>query len=61
MVLALPLLIEMQIVSQAKENVIISSVNEGRWAHFPGETDTQIMRNFTFFKLNNEGEFLFNN
>lgn len=32
--------------------------NEGLWAHFPGDTNTTITRNFTFFKLINEDEFL---
>ena len=32
--------------------------NEGLWAHFPGDTNTTITRNFTFFKLINEEEFL---
>lgn len=36
----------------------MTSDNEGLWAHFPGDTDTIIVRNFTFFKLHNEEQFL---
>lgn len=34
--------------------------NEGFWGHFPGDTETIILRNFTFFKFDNEEQFLFN-
>lgn len=53
-IFALPPFIESMIVEQAKEQVIMTSDNEGLWAHFPGDTDTIIVRNFTFFKLHNE-------
>jgi hypothetical protein len=58
---ALPPLIQKAIVDLAKEKVIMTSENEGQWAHFPGDTGTIIIRNFTFFKFENEDGFLFRN
>ena len=46
------------IVEQVIDQVIMKHENEGLWAHFPGDTNTTITRNFTFFKLINEEEFL---
>lgn len=60
-IFALPPLLEMVIIEQAKEQVILTSANEGLWAHIPGDTDSKIIRNFTFFKFDNEGEFIFKN
>jgi len=50
----MPPLIQSIIVQQAKDQVIMTSANEGLWGHFPGDSDTIIVRNFTFFHLNNE-------
>ena len=50
---ALPAVIEMAIVEQAKDQVIMTPSNEGLWGHFPGDTDTIIIRNFTFFYFDN--------
>jgi hypothetical protein len=58
---ALPAVIEMAIVEQAKEQVIMTPSNEGLWGHFPGDTDTTILRNFTFFYFDNEADFIFKN
>lgn len=60
-IFAIPPLIEMAIVEQAKNQVIMGPDNEGLWAHFPGDTATIIVRNFTFFKFDNEGDFIFRN
>jgi hypothetical protein len=60
-IFALPPLIEMAIVEQAKEQVIMGPQNEGLWAHFPGDTATIIVRNFTFFYFDNEADFIFKN
>ena len=52
-IFALPPFLERMIVSQAIDQVVMTSDNEGQWAHFPGDTGTEITRNFTFFKLLN--------
>jgi len=54
LIFAMPPLIQSIIVQQAKDQVIMTSANEGLWGHFPGDSDTIIVRNFTFFHLNNE-------
>jgi hypothetical protein len=58
LIFAMPPLIQSVIVQQAKDQVIMSSANEGLWGHFPGDSNTIITRNYTFFDLINEEEFL---
>lgn len=60
-VFALPPFIQSMIKEQAIDQVIMKKENEGMWAHFPGDTDTIITRNFTFFQLLNEDDFLLRN
>ena len=57
--LAVPPLLHSVILQKAIEQVTFKADNEGTWAHFPGETNTTITRNFTFFTLENPTEFLF--
>ena len=57
--LAVPPLLHNVIVEKAIDQVTLQPNNEGTWAHFPGDTDTVITRNFTFHKIENPKEFLF--
>ena len=57
-IFALPPFLENMIKSQAIDQVVMTSENEGLWAHFPGDTRTRILRNFTFFRLMNEDDYL---
>jgi len=57
-IFALPPFLESIIKTQAIEQVVMGPENEGMWAHFPGDTDTVITRNFTFFKILNEDDYL---
>ena len=57
-IFALPPFIQNTIVQQSIDQVIMKHENEGLWAHFPGDTNTTITRNFTFFRLMNEDGFL---
>lgn len=58
MCLALPAIIHSLIVKKAIEQSVLSPDNEKLWAHFPGETETIITRNYSFFNLINEEGFL---
>ena len=57
MFLAFPPLIQSQIVQQAIDQAILSPDNEKFWAHFPGDSNTIITRNYSFFHLTNEENF----
>lgn len=57
--LAVPPLLHSVILQKAIDQVTLQSSNEGTWAHFPGDTNTIITRNFTFFTLENPMKFLF--
>lgn len=59
MVFAAPPLLQSKIVDLAIDQVILKPENEGLWAHFPGDSAVDIIRNFTFLELLNEHEFLF--
>lgn len=52
--LIIPPVLHGQIISGAIEQAILSKDNEGLWAHFPGDTNTIITRNFSFFDLVND-------
>lgn len=46
---------------QAKDGVVLTSGTENLWAHIPGDTDTLVLRNYTFFDLENPKEVLYRN
>lgn len=56
--LVLPGLIHGQIVTTVTEQATLTPDNEGMWAHIPGQTATIITRNYSFFQIVNEEEFL---
>lgn len=35
------------------EQTIFTEDNQGLWAHFPGDSNVDVTRNFTFFNLTN--------
>lgn len=41
------------IKSNVIDTVVFTSENEGLWAHFPGDSETYITRNYTFFNFTN--------
>lgn len=47
------------ITAQAKAGVVMTASTEGLWAHVPGETETVIIREYTFFNFTNPKEFLY--
>jgi hypothetical protein len=49
------------IKSAAIKQAILSPDNEGLWAHFPGDSQTDIYRNWTFFNITNADEMIFYN
>ena len=57
-IFALPPFLQNTIISQSIDKVVMTHENEGQWAHFPGDTRTVIIRNFTFHRLMNEDDFL---
>jgi hypothetical protein len=58
-ILALPPFIHKEIISKAIDQSILQPDNEKLWAHFPGDSGCDIVRNYTFFHLDNEEGFLF--
>lgn len=52
--LIMPLIIHSLVVKGAIQQAVLSKDNENFWAHFPGESNTVITRNYSFFNLINE-------
>lgn len=53
LIFAIPPFLNHQIVDLAIEQVILKEDNEKLWAHFPGDSQVEIVRNYTFFTLDN--------
>lgn len=47
--------------SEAKKGIVMTNENENLWAHIPGDTQTDIIRNYTFFNFTNPKEVLYRN
>ena len=59
--IALPIVINSAIVSQAKDKAIMKVGNQNLWGEVPGDSGAQITRNFKFYNFTNPDEFLFEN
>jgi hypothetical protein len=46
-------IIHAQLKKLAAQQVVLGPDTENIWAHFPGDTKTEIDRNWTFFTLKN--------